>query len=250
MALPTIAPIAVLWAVVFVATLVRSTFGFGEALVAVPLLALFLPVPVAAPLATLVSVSVAAVILLRDRASVQASSAGWLLGATLIGLPFGLLLLTAAPAPAVKLGLGGVILAYALYALLAPTPRHLRRDHRGGLLLCGFAAGVLGGAYGMNGPPLAVYGSLRRWPPAQFRATLQAYFLPASLLGLAGFQLAGLLTAAVWRDYLLALPALGLGLPLGQRLHRRLPARAWSTWLHAGLAGLALLLVAQALRAG
>ena len=36
-------------AVIFVATLIRSAFGFGEALVAVPLLALIMPVEVAAP---------------------------------------------------------------------------------------------------------------------------------------------------------------------------------------------------------
>ena len=53
-------------AVLFLATLIRSAFGFGEALVAVPLLALIIPVEVAAPLAVLVSVTVAGVILLQD----------------------------------------------------------------------------------------------------------------------------------------------------------------------------------------
>ena len=36
----------------------------------------------------------------------------------------------------------------------------LARDHPGLLVACGVLAGVLGGAYGMNGPPLAVYGAL------------------------------------------------------------------------------------------
>jgi uncharacterized membrane protein YfcA len=45
--------------VIFLATLFRSTFGFGEALVAVPLLALLVPVEEAVPLATLVSITVA-----------------------------------------------------------------------------------------------------------------------------------------------------------------------------------------------
>jgi hypothetical protein len=48
--------------VIFLATLIRSAFGFGEALVAVPLLALLIPVEVAAPLAVLVSITVALVI--------------------------------------------------------------------------------------------------------------------------------------------------------------------------------------------
>jgi uncharacterized membrane protein YfcA len=44
-------------AVIFVATLIRSAFGFGEALIAVPLLALTVPVEIAAPLAALVSIT-------------------------------------------------------------------------------------------------------------------------------------------------------------------------------------------------
>src|SRR5579884_3839565 len=81
--------------VVFLATLVRSAFGFGEALVAVPLLAFVIPVPVAVPLATLLSVTVAGLILLQDWRHVHARGAWWLVAATLPGIPLGLLLLTA-----------------------------------------------------------------------------------------------------------------------------------------------------------
>ncbi len=52
--------------IVFLATLIRSAFGFGEALIAVPLLALFIPLKVAAPLAVLLSITVAAVIVAQD----------------------------------------------------------------------------------------------------------------------------------------------------------------------------------------
>jgi uncharacterized protein len=46
-------------AVIFLATPIRSAFGFGEALIAVPLLAFLIPVEVAAPLAVLFSITVA-----------------------------------------------------------------------------------------------------------------------------------------------------------------------------------------------
>src|SRR5262245_3749387 len=52
--------------VIFVATVIRAAFGFGEALVAVPLLAIVIPVEIAAPLAVLVSITVAVVILAKD----------------------------------------------------------------------------------------------------------------------------------------------------------------------------------------
>src|SRR5438270_7955553 len=190
--------------VVFLATLIRSAFGFGEALVAVPLLALFIPVEVAAPLAVLVSITVAGVIVLEDWHKVHFGSAWRLVLSTLFGIPLGLLLLTAVPGPVVKAVLAVVIIAFSAYCLARRTPLELRDDRLAWLF--GFGAGVLGGAYGMNGPPLVVYGTLRRWPPEQFRATLQGYFLPASLAGLAGYWAAGLWGPAVTRYYLLSLP--------------------------------------------
>ena len=176
--------------VIFLATLIRSAFGFGEALVAVPLLALVIPVEVAAPLAVLVSITVAGVVLLQDWQHVQLRSAWRLVLATLPGIPVGLLLLTAVPGPVVKAVLAVVIIAFSGYCLARRTPLVLHHDRLAWLF--GVGAGVLGGAYGMNGPPLVIYGTLRRWSAEQFRATLQGYFLPASVVGLCGYWWAGL----------------------------------------------------------
>ena len=55
-----------------------------------------------------------------------------------------------------KAVLGIVIVAFSGYSLIGRKPPELRADSRGWLLACGFFAGVLGGAYGMNGPPLVV----------------------------------------------------------------------------------------------
>src|SRR4051812_31378648 len=90
--------------VFFGATLVRSALGFGEALIAVPLLAFVLPVEVAAPIATLVSITVAAVVVARDRRQIHLRSAAWLVVSTLVGIPLGLLLLRSVSEPIVKGG--------------------------------------------------------------------------------------------------------------------------------------------------
>src|SRR5713226_1842557 len=82
-------------AVIFLATLIRSAFGFGEALVAVPLLALLIPVEVATPLAVLFSITVAGIIVVQDWHKVHVRSAWRLVFSTLFGIPLGLLLLTA-----------------------------------------------------------------------------------------------------------------------------------------------------------
>ncbi len=179
-------------AVLFLATVIRSAFGFGEALVAVPLLALAIPVEVAAPVAVLVSVTVALIVVLQDWRSIHIRSAVWLVLPTLLGIPLGLMVLKSVPESVVKALLAAVIMGFSAWSLVPRAHFELANDRFAWLF--GFLAGILGGAYGMNGPPLAVYGSLRRWAPANFRATLQGYFLPASLAGMAGYWAAGLWT--------------------------------------------------------
>lgn len=230
--------------ILFVASLIRSALGFGEALVAVPLLALVIPVEVAAPVAVLVSITVAALVVAQDWRSVRLASAGRLVLPTLAGIPLGLMLLRNVAEPVVKSILALAIIGFAAHALLGGGQRELKNDRLAWLF--GFTAGVLGGAYGMNGPPLAIYGALRRWPPQHFRATLQAYFLPASLAGLCGYWAAGLWTPAVSRLYVLSLPAVVVATLLGRAIHRRLGAQRFLVYVYAGLAAVGIVLLAQA----
>jgi len=226
---------------------IRSAFGFGEALVAVPLLAFWLPLPVAAPLAVLVSITIAGIVVIQDWKKIHVRSAGWLVVSSLFGIPLGLLLLTNSHQRGVKAVLAMMIIAFAVYSLIGRTPLELEQDSRGWLLACGFCAGILGGAYGMNGPPLAVYGAMRRWSAQHFRATLQGYFLPASLIGMGGYWLAGLWTSNVTRYYLLSLPVTFLGVYLGRVVNHRLPGEAFFKYLYLGLAGVGALLLVQAI---
>jgi len=232
---------------VFIATLIRSAFGFGEALIAVPLLAFFIPLEVAAPLAVLVSITIASIVVVQDWREIHLRSALWLVLSTLLGIPLGLQLLTSAHQRVVKAILGAVIVAFSVYSLIGRTPLHLRRDSRGWLLACGFCAGVLGGAYGMNGPPLVIYGAMRQWSAQHFRATLQGYFLPASLIGMSGYWLAGLWVHAVTRYFLLSLPVTLLGVFLGRVINHRLQGEAFLRYIYLGLASIGALLLVQAM---
>ncbi len=225
--------VLVVMAVIFLATLIRSAFGFGEALVAVPLLAMLIPVEEAVPLATLVSITVAGVVVVQDWHHIHVRSAGWLIISTLFGIPLGLWLLTAISETVVKASLAIVILGFSLYCLASRSTYELKSDRLAWLF--GFCAGVLGGAYGMNGPPLVIYGSLRHWSPAHFRATLQGYFLPASLIGMCGYWLAGLWTPAVTRNYFWSLPLALAAIFLGRTINQRMRGRAFLRYIHIGL---------------
>lgn len=233
--------------VVFVASLIRSTFGFGEALVAVPLLSLWMPVRQAAPLAVLLSITIAAIVVAQDRHRIHFRSAGGLLLASVPGTLCGLLLLRCITPETIRLALAVVLLLYCLWSLLRRAASAPGRDSTLLLALCGFFAGVLGGACGMNGPPLVVYGTLRRWSAQQFRATLQAYFLPASLMVAVGYRATGLWTPAVTHNYLLCLPVLVPALLLGRSFNRRMDHERFQRLLYFGLIVVALLLLRPSL---
>lgn len=233
--------------VVLVATIIRSTIGFGEALVAVPLLALRIPVAVAAPLAVSLSLVIAAAIVVQDWRHVDVRSASWLVGASLFGIPLGLLLLTRVDDGLVRLALGLVIAGFATYSLTARARLRLATDHRGWMLVAGFVSGILGGAYGMNGPPLAVYGALRGWSPQRFRATLQGYFALASLAGLLGYVALGLWRSDTTRYLVASLPSVAGGVLIGRPLNRRLRSDAFLTVVYAGLIAIGLVLIGQAI---
>ena len=231
--------------IVFIATLIRSAFGFGEALIAVPLLAFYIPLGIAAPLAVLVSITVAGIVVVQDWKQIHLGSTGWLVLSSLFGIPLGLLLLTSSHQRAVKATLAVIIMTFSAYSLTGRTPLELRRDSRLWLLACGFCAGVLGGAYGMNGPPLVVYGAMRKWSAQTFRATLQGYFLPASVIGMGGYWLAGLWTSAVTHYYLLSLPVTLLGVFLGRVINHRFRGEVFAKYLYIGLASIGALLLVQ-----
>jgi uncharacterized membrane protein YfcA len=231
--------------VLFLATVIRSTFGFGEALVAVPLLALLIPVEVAAPVAMLVSITVAMIAIAQDWREIHVRSAGRLVLATAFGIPLGLWMLKSVSEPIVKAFLGVVIIAFSAYSLFSAKRHEIHSDHLSWIF--GFSAGVLGGAYGMNGPPLVIYGSLRGWSPQRFRATLQGYFLPASAIGMCGYWLAGLWTLDVTRFYLWSLPGVLIATLLGRVINQRLSARQFLSYVHLGLIVIGSILLAQAI---
>ncbi len=126
-----------------------------------------------------------------------------------------------------------VLAVISAYCLVGRSRFELKDDRLAWLF--GFGAGVLGGAYGVNGPPLVAYGTLRRWSPERFRATLQGYFLPSSLVGMAGYWVAGLWVPAVSRYYLMSLPLVLGATALGRVLNRHMDRHRFHVYVHVGL---------------
>lgn len=212
--------------ILFFCTFIRSAVGFGDALLAMPLLAMVVGLKVASPIVAFAGFFVSLVILLFDRHAIDAKATWRLIVATIAGVPFGLWLLNHVPEHLVKWVLGITLIAYGSINLLSPQYPHLRHERYA--FPFGFVAGILAGAYNTNGPPIAIYGILRRWSPDDFRATLQCYFLFSGIATIVGHGLAGLWSPMVWHLSLWALPGIGFGIYLGGKANRLIPQPMFS----------------------
>lgn len=231
--------------IIFFSTCIRSTFGFGDAVVAMPLLALIMSLKTATPLVALIACTIAFTILLNNWRNVQIKSAWRLILSSLVGIPVGLLLLKGIYEEWLKMILGVCICCFSFYQLMKPRIWTLKEEKSA--FLFGFTAGILGGAYNTNGPLIVIYGSLRRWIPETFRATLQGYFFPTGLFILAGHASAGLWTRSVFQQYLFALPVVFFSIWIGGKLHRSIPEGKFDRYIHLLLILIGLFLFIQTL---
>ena len=202
------------------AAFVQSLTGFGQALVAMPLLVAILPLRVATPLVAIFGVIINIYVFWRYGGAFRLREVWRPLAACIPAVPLGVWALRHVSERLVVGILGGVLVAYALYALLIPRMPKVRRQVWG--FVAGFSAGLLGGAYNTSGPPLIVYGDLRGWEQAEFKANLQGLFFVGNIMALLSHVVAGNVTWEVGQRLLASLPLAALGLWAGTWMDRYL----------------------------
>ncbi|MDB9524975.1 sulfite exporter TauE/SafE family protein [Oscillatoria sp. CS-180] len=226
--------------ILFGATLISSTFGFGSALFAMPLLTLLSGISTATPLFGLVGPTISGIILVRNWRLVELASAWRLIITTLMGIPIGVWLVKYVPGDWVTRFLGIFLIGFGLYRLMNWQLVQLKSMHWA--IPFGFIAGILGGAYNTNGPPVVIYGNMRRWSPTEFRATLQSYFLPTGIGILISHAAAGLWNPHLFQLYGLSLPGILAAIAIGGWINQRLPIERFQSLLSGLLVVLGILL--------
>ncbi len=227
--------------ILFLSTFIRSALGFGDALIAMPLLALVVGLQVATPLTAMGATTIAVIILLKAWKKVDIKAAWRLVITTWIGIPIGIFFLKAAPEILVKSLLGIIITGFGLYNLIVPNlPRLLNENWA---YLTGLIAGILGGAYNTNGPPVVIYGMLRRWDSEKFRATLQGYFLPTGAAILISHGIAGMWTPQVVQLYLVSIPVIVSAVLIGGKVNQLIPQGKFDRIIYSFLVVIGVLLI-------
>lgn len=221
LALPAPELLVPILTIALLAGMIQGLSGFGSALVAVPLLALVLPVETVVPLMALLGMTISGYNLLHLRHAVRVAPVRRLLGGYLMGTPIGLYALKQAPESALLGALGLFLCGYALLALSGRQPRaNWLREWRVGL---GAVSGALGAAFSTNGPPVILHVAAHpEWDADRQKATLVLYFLLASGITVIAHSLSGFVSNEVVTLYLCCVPLLIIGTQLGVRFYRRL----------------------------
>ena len=208
--------------IIFLATFVQSSVGFGLALVSMPLLVPLLGIQTASPLVALVSMMAELAILFRYRHALNLRALAPLTIAAVIGIPIGVLALRSIDAVIITTLLGVILILYGIYALFSPNLPEL--NHKAWAYGFGFVAGMLGGAYNTSGPPVIMYGNVRRWPPEEFKSNLQGFFIVVGLVIIVVHAFSGNITSEVWNNVFYSLPGIAVGLIAGFLLSKRINA--------------------------
>lgn len=219
---------------VTVAGFVHSAAGFGAALISMPVLTHLFRIQTAAPLVALQGLITSSSVLIRNRRGFDTKGAAKLILSSMLGIPVGGWALEQVDEGIVTGFLALVLIGYAIYSLIiAPRiaageratagpansmPSNSRRSV--GAWVVGFLSGILAGAYNTGGPPLIIYGAIKKWPREQFKSILQSVFLVNGVMVVARHAAGGLITGPVLQYYLYSVPLLLVGVFLGTRVDR------------------------------
>ena len=227
---------------VLVAAVVRGLTGFGFAAIAVVGLVLLGSLQQAVPLVLFLEVAASVMLLRSAWREADYRLLRRLLLAAACGVPCGILLLTGIDSGGLTVGvylLVGVLAILGLARIRLPVG-----EGRAGAWLVGGSSGALIAAFSIGGPLVVAWLSLCGLRAQALRATLIMFFFVVDITALAGLAAASAIPADTGWQALRMLPALLLGLWLGQQLFLRIQAEQaarFTQWLLLFLAGAGLL---------
>ena len=204
--------------ILLLAYFIRGITGFGSGLIAIPLLAHFLPLTFVVPLVLVLDFIASVVLSRHTHLQVRWDEIRALVPASVVGILIGALLLVNLPREPLLVGLALFVIFFGLrYLFNIHSEKPISRWWS---LPTGLSGGLIGAMFGTGGPPFVVYLSHRLHDKTQLRGTLSGLFMLDGALRIVTFLVMGLLLQTdMLTSILLAVPLLGLGLYLGNRVH-------------------------------
>jgi len=204
-----------LTASLLVAYIIFGIAGFGTALVASPVMALYIPVAKIVPLLALLDMCAAIVNVSRDGRNAQWSELKRLIPLMIIGSLLGAAILLKTRPDILLLALGGFVVFYALYSLSGLKPD--RQFSPKASLPFGLVGGVFSALFGSGGFIYAIYLSGRIEKKEDFRITQTTLIGMSTLTRVIIFSLAGIyFDTDLLLLALILVPGMLVGITLGR----------------------------------
>ncbi|MDX9903730.1 MAG: sulfite exporter TauE/SafE family protein [Bacteroidales bacterium] len=216
----TVGNIILLSLIIFTASVVRGFTGFGLALVAVPLLQFLMPVTDTAVFIAMINFIFSLLYYRRSKRVISNQPLGLMALWTGAGVAAGALILKYINPAFIQLG-WGILIIFIVFALYREVDFHIRSD-KTAMTLSGLLGGLLSGATGITGPPVAVILASLKTPKEKFNAVISVFILFAVSYALVFYLISGLVKQETLFLALCCVPALLAGLYTGDRLVARI----------------------------
>jgi len=208
--------------VLVIAQTIYVLFGFGSGLIAVGCLALLFPeIKDVVVLLLLVSTPAEIFVVLTCRRNIVWRGVLKIFAGILVGIPLGAYFLRSGDPTVILLVLGGFLVLAGVSFLAIPRRRAVSWPWWTAPPT-GLISGLLTGLFGTGGPPVILFYQLGGAAKTVFRGNLMAIFFLMTFVRLPSYAAAGLLTTPRLWSGLAVLPAILVGVWLGQRIHIRL----------------------------
>ncbi len=213
-----------LWAiapvVIVAAYLVFGLSGFGSTIIAVPILANFLPIAYIVPLLALIDCISASFIGRTSREHLAREEMKWILPFMVVGFVVGITVLVKVPDVYLRVALGILAVSVGIHGIVNPVVT--RRVSRWWVIPTGVAGGAMSSTFGTGGPIYATYLMARLSDKSQIRTTMSTLVAISAIVRAIAYVATGLITLPLAIGAAVTGPFAWLGLKLGTHIHVRL----------------------------
>jgi len=207
--------------IIGLAAVIQGITSFGFSLLAVPLLALILPLDQIVPMLVVFSLLLNIIVFTRLKGTINKKQMIILVTFGLIAIPFGTYALKVVNEEWIKLTVGIIVIISSVAMNFGLKVKFKNQNLTYGLT--GLLSGVLNGAAALSGPPVILLLSNEGVNKESFRKTLATYFMILNFFTIPIFLISGFLTSEVMLNSAKLLPALLIGTLTGIGFGNKLP---------------------------
>lgn len=214
-----------------VAGLIQGISGFAFGLIATSLWAWSIEPQLVVPTVIFGSFLGQMISINSVRKDIRAARVGAFLIGGMLGVPVGAALLPLLNASVFRLAVGSVLVAYCSVVLTGVRLPRITRGGRAGDLLVGWAAGMMGGASALSGPPMTLWCAMRGWSKDEQRATYQSFFIVTQILTMTIYVATGVINSHSVQLFGLVGPPIVLASWVGSRWYKGLSDATFTRYL-------------------